>query len=414
MKRLTNLLALFLIATSFAQENGNPLVITPEIQFGTSAEANENFPERNLQFQVLANFGWDQRYNTDEWAQRLKGPRTGVSLGYTNLGNADSLGFALSVMPFIEFNAFRQERLKLLVGMGGSYFNKKFDPETNPNNMAISTDLVWSFRLYMYYEFLRTRSLDWRLGVGYSHHSNGHTRLPNQGLNSFLVSLSADIKDPDRSPPPERSLTNSKSRYPFLSVRAGYGINSLSLAYNDKKPVYALAAEYGYIFNKTFTLSAGLYYRFYQHYYDYIADEEFLVRPGQEFEDFTDSPGWNASNIGLFVSGGVLMNHVGLDVQLGVNFHKPAYKIDWRINQGWDNTPKEIPEWWELGEFDGKYKAKQAIMSRMGLKYYLWGTKNNPVNNIYLGFHINANLGQADFTEWSLGYVYRFEGKKKD
>lgn len=407
MKRLTNLLAILLITSAFAQETGNPFVFTPEVMLGTSAEANENFPERNLQFQVLANFGWDQSYNTAEWANRLKGPKTGLSLGYTNLGNADSLGFAISVMPFIEFKAFNQERLKLLVGMGGSYFNKKFDPITNPNNMAISTDLVWSFRLFMYYNFLKRERMDWRLGVGYSHHSNGHTRLPNQGLNSFLVSLSADIKDNRQQVHTEAKQSYQKSRYPFLSVRAGYGVNSLSLAYNDKKPVYALAAEYGYVFNRTFSLSAGLYYRFYQHYYDYIADEEFLVRPGEEFDELTDAPGWNASNIGLFISGGVIMNHVGLDVQLGVNFHKPAYKIDWRINQGWDNTPKEIPEWWQLGEFDSKYKAKQAIMSRMGLKYFLWGMDKDPIHNIYAGFHINANLGQADFTELSIGYVYR-------
>ena len=44
----------------------------------------------------------------------------------------------------------------------------------------------------------------------------------------------------------------------------------------------------------------------------------------------------------------------------------------------------------------------------MGLKYYLIGTTKVPKNNLYLGFHINANLGQADFTELSLGYVYSF------
>lgn len=105
------------------------------------------------------------------------------------------------------------------------------------------------------------------------------------------------------------------------------------------------------------------------------------------------------------------MNHVGMEVQIGVNFHKPAYKIDWRINQGWDNTPREIPEWWELGEFDSKYEVKQAVMSRMGLKYYFWGTDKDPVHNIFAGFHINANLGQADFTEFSVGYIYRLGSK---
>lgn len=407
MKQLTLLIVLLSFGLSLAQDDPKTLIITPEFMIGNSAESNENFPDRNAQFQILANFGWDQSNNSAEWARRMKGPRTGISVGYTNLGNADSLGQGFTVMPFIEFNGFKSERIKFLAGMGLSYFTEKFDPVTNPNNMAISTDLLWSFRLFSYYEFLRTKRVDWRVGLGYFHHSNGHTRLPNQGLNSFLVSLSADIRPEDRQ---EKNLERTglpNSRYPFLSFRAGYGLNVLSTAYNDQKPVYTLTAEYGYVFNKTWVLSAGLYYRFYQHYYDYIADEEFLVRPGEEFNNLTDAPAWNASNIGLFVSGGALMNHVGMEVQIGVNFHKPAYKIDWRINQGWDNTPREIPEWWELGEFDSKYKTKQAIMSRMGLKYFFWGTDKDPVHNIYAAFHINANLGQADFTEFSIGYVYR-------
>lgn len=29
-----------------------------------------------------------------------------------------------------------------------------------------------------------------------------------------------------------------------------------------------------------------------------------------------------------------------------------------------------------------------------------------PENNFYIGAHINSNLGQADFSEISLGYIY--------
>ena len=49
----------------------------------------------------------------------------------------------------------------------------------------------------------------------------------------------------------------------------------------------------------------------------------------------------------------------------------------------------------------------------MGLKYYLWSTTNSPKDNMYIGAHINANLGQADFTELSIGYTYRFSYKEK-
>ena len=204
-----------------------------------------------------------------------------------------------------------------------------------------------------------------------------------------------------------------KSKYSYLSFRGGYSSNVLSKAFNDKKDIYIFSGEYGWVINNAFKLGAGFYYRFYEHYYDYIKDDEFLVRDGEEFDYFKEDPWLNASNFGVFFNGEVLLNHIGINVQIGLNIHKPAYKIDWRINQGWSYLPREIPPNGVLGEFDGKFRKKHLISSRMGMKYYIIGNDKNPKNNVFIGFHINANMGQADFTELSLGYVHNFKNKSK-
>ncbi|GAB5400335.1 MAG: hypothetical protein Aureis2KO_19200 [Aureisphaera sp.] len=379
---------------------------------GITAEANENFPETNGQGSLLLNIVWDQRFKSHEWARRLKGPRTGLSLSYTDFGNKDSLGSAITFMPIIEFNAFGKKDLSVQVGMGGSYFNKIYDPVTNPNNQGITTDLVWSFRTFFQWKLYTQGKIDWRVGAGYFHHSNGHTRLPNQGLNSFLLSVSAAIKsnrsldEPPSFPDLERSI------YSYVSVRGGYGVNVLGKPepFNDKKPVYTFAGEYGKVINNTYKLGIGFYYRYYEHYFDYINDNESLVQDGREFASFKDSPVWNASALGVYGSGEILLNHIGLEVQIGLNIHKPAYKIDWRLNQGWAFIPREIPpdNNFVLGEFDTKFRIKHLVSSRMGMKYYLWGTHEFRKNNLYAGFHINSNGGQADFTDVSLGYVYNW------
>ena len=418
-KNLTYLIALLgfgLYAQQPDTSDSKPLVVTPEFMVGFTPESNSNFPDRSLQTHFGVSFGWDQRTNAQEWAQRLKGPRTGLNFGYTEFGNKDSLGAAFTLMPFIEFNAFHKKNLKVQVGTGLSYFTKKYDSLSNYNNQAVSTDLNWAFRVFMHYNFLRTEKIDWRIGLGYFHHSNGHTKLPNQGYNSFLATISADIKNA-----PARALndvemskhTFTRSNYDYVSFRAGYGINVLALVFNDKKDVYTVSGAYGKVFNNTFRLGVGFYYRFYEHYYDYIQGNYSLVQEGREFESFKENPTWNASNLGLLVNAEFLLNHVGIDVQLGYNFHKPAYKIDWRINQGWDNTPIEFSEDWQLGEFDSKFKLKNAISTRLGIKYYLIGTHKAPIHNLYAGIHINANLGQADFTELGLGYVYSFNFEEK-
>ncbi|HBC05935.1 MAG TPA: deacylase, partial [Aequorivita sp.] len=167
------------------------------------------------------------------------------------------------------------------------------------------------------------------------------------------------------------------------------------------------------VYNKTFKIGLGFYYRFYQHYYDYIEGNESLVQAGREFDYFKGNPWYYASNLGITVHGEIFLNHVGIDLQLGYNLHKPAYKLEWRINEGWDNTPRVISKTWVLGELDGSYKRKHRISSRLGLKYYLIGMEKAPKNNFYLGAHLNANLGQADFTELSFGYVHSFNFQER-
>ncbi len=419
MKQLLTTVLLFLSLFTFSQEvdslRRSDFVFTPEVMVGYTAEANENFVKHGLQTRVILNLGWKHDNNPQEWASRLKGPRTGLSIGYANFGNAENLGFAITLMPFIEFNAFRKKNLKIQAGMGGTYFNKIYDPISNPNNQAITTDLTWSFRLFMHHQIISGDKMDWRMGMGYYHHSNGHTRLPNQGLNSFLVSISTDIKNASTTNYRVESVNKfNKSNYNYVSIRSGFGKNVFSVAevLNDKKGVYTLAAEYGKVLNNTYMLGGGIFYRFYQHYYDYIVNNESLVQEGKEYEFFKENPWRYSTNFGLFVKGEVLLNHFGIEGQIGFSFHKPAYEIDWKINQGWDNPPRDIPSNWLFGELDSKFRTKHIISTRLGFKYYLIGTKEAPKNNLYFAFHINTNLGQADFTELSLGYVHRFNYKE--
>jgi hypothetical protein len=420
IKKLRYLLFLFSLAL-FAQQRENntsfnTIVLTPEIMGGITSEPNEGFPEHSFQKQLMFSLGWDNRSNSQEWAQRLKGPRTGISVGYANFGNAESLGYALTLMPFIEINAFGKENLKIVVGTGASYFNKIFDPVTNPNNQAVATEINWSFRLFMHYKIVSSKRLDWRLGAGYFHHSNGHTRLPNQGYNSFLVSLSADIKNDSQKPQPIPTFDFKQSSYNYFTFRSGFGFNVLTKSINMQKGVYTVSAETGKVFNNTYKVGVGAYYRFYQTYYDYIINNESLVQDEREFDYYKENPWQNATNYGVSIKGEILLNHFGIELQFGFSLHKPGYKIDWRLNQGWSVIPREFPEDGPvvLGDLDDtSFKIKNVFSTRLALKYYLIGTKTAPKNNLFISANLNSNFGQADFTEFGIGYVHAFNFKSK-
>ncbi|TGV01641.1 acyloxyacyl hydrolase [Flavivirga rizhaonensis] len=417
--KLTFLMLLSVLISKGQENNSNIFSITPEILIGITGEPNTGFPDRGLQKQAFISLGWHHTTHTQEWVSYLKTSKAGISLGYTDLANKTNLGEIFTIQPFLEFNAFKSKNINLHVGTGISYVTKKYHPITNEFNKAISTDLTWSFRLFMYYNLMKYNQVNWRIGAGYTHHSNGHTRLPNQGYNSFLISLGLEINTS------KNSLKNSASpvKIPkktisdYFSIRSGYGIHVLSQAFDDKKSVYTISGEYGKIYNNTLKLGLGAYFRFYQTYYDYISNNESLVQNGREFSDLKSNPFTNALSIGITVNSELLLNHFGIDLQVGINIFKPAYKIDWRINQGWGDVPKIIPESggnYRLGDVGESYfKIKRTISARFGLKYYVIGTAKKPANNLYLGAFINSNLGQADFTELAIGYIKILKSRSK-
>ena len=408
-------LTIFSIFISFGQENNSKLFsITPELLLGVTGESNTNFPERALQKQFFLSVGWLHTKDTYVWGSTfLKNLKTGLSFGYTDFGNKNHLGTIFTLQPFIEFNAFNSKNMFIKIGTGASYVTKKYHPITNEFNQAVSTNLNWSFRLFMYYNLLKTKQVDWRIGIGYDHNSNGHAKLPNQGYNSFLLSFGAEIntsKPSTENSSPSKIPAKTVSNY--YSIRTGYGQNVLSEAFGTKKSIYTLSGEYGKVYNKVLKIGIGTYVRFYQTYYDYISNNESLVQNGREFSDLRSNAFSNALNVGISINGELLLNHFGIEFQTGINIFKPAYKIDWRINKGWGDVPKVIPESggnFRLGDInEDYYKIKRTLSARLGLKYYAISNAITPSNNLYIGGFINSNLGQADFSELAIGYVKTF------
>lgn len=377
---------------------------------GRTFDANMDFPSRGLFSDIELSVGKNNLLSEKEWAYRLRYPKTGVSAAFSDYGNSEELGQSISFLPFIELDAFKNTSLRLAYGVG--YFNKKFDLVENPFNRGIATEINLSFKALLLYDFYKNPSFTFRSGIGIAHYSNGHNRLPNQGLNTLLFQLSTTLNPTDNLSK-EESIQNGRqnfksSKHYYFSTRSGIGQNVLSRIFNDKKEVYSAAISVGKIVNKTFKLGVGAHYRFYEHYYDYIINNEELIQ--EQFSEFRESPYRHATNFGVFASGELLLSHVGLELDIGINFYKPAYQIDWILNDGFtSSTGGENPELVVVyGELNNYFKIKRTVPTRLGMKFYLINTQKTPKHNLYLGAHINANLGQADFTELSLGYVKRF------
>lgn len=376
-----------------------------EYSLGKTAPPNTFFPDVKLQNGIVFSLGKTNYNNNLEWAYRLNFPKTGLSISYVDYGNLDKVGTALTIMPFIDFKVFANfsSKMNLKIGLGGSCFNRIYDKITNPYNKGISLNYTWAFRANLYYKILDTNNFNLKLGVGYFHNSNGHLRLPNNGLNTFFGSVSADfnykkfeIKD--------TIISHFKSRQTYFNTRMGLGFKVLTKNDNKKEAVYTYSTSMGFIINKTFKYGCGFYYRFYNDYYNYIKNDGILVT--ENYPELKENSVLSASNIGVFVNGEILLSHFGVEMELGLNLYKPAYKIDWLLNE-----EKYVNGAFEPKGLNDYYKLKKIVSTRLGIKWYAINSNKSPLNNFYIGTFINANLGQADFSEITFGYIKCFKLK---
>ena len=371
-----------------------------EYLIGKTSAANSLFPELDANQTVSFSIGKKITDSELNWAQYLNRPILGATIEYSNFGNNKVLGSAISLHPSIEVPLFpsKIKQLSWQTGIGIAAFNKKYHVAENWENKAVSTDFTWSFRTFLYYGLLNKSTFSTRLSLGYTHKSNGHTQWPNNGLNSFLAGLNFQFSGTEKD-----TITHAnpiqKTRKTFITFEAGLGQQSLSRIYNTHKPVYGTGISCGRIYNNTLKLGLGFYYRFYQSYYDYIKEEREFIN--DTYPELKKHPVYNASTYGVNVSAELLMNHVSIITEVGCNIDKPFYKIDYRINNEIYVDGNYYP-----GEITTKYHIKKIVSGKMGLKYYLWNTKNSPKYNLSVGALICSNLGQADYSELNIGLIH--------
>jgi hypothetical protein len=305
---------------------------------------------------------------------------------------------------------------------GASYFTYNYKnlpyaynnaPENN--NRAISTKITWAFKMFIYYSFLENKNATWKAGLGLFHQSNGHTSLPNDALNTAFFSVTRQNHYNDKKPvfsTDEKFIVKeySKSSNYYIDFRFGLGVSVLTEETNDRNGVYTIAGSFGKTFNNIFKIGLGFHYRIYGNYYKYIEDEGELVV--DEYPHFMEAPLKYVSNFGTFVNFELLLGHIGLDGTFGYNIYKPFYEVDYQLQKGfyWEFTDEDgnTEPVYVLGELGSSYKKKKAFFLRVGLKYYIINNEKKPKNNFYIGAHINSNFGEADFSEFSMGYIYNF------
>ena len=146
-------------------------------------------------------FGWTD-HSTSPYASICKHPEVGIgfqldALSTIKAANGPGMGNIYSIYGYIDRPLLVLGGFSL--GYSGEFgvglmFNNRFNPETNPWNVVISTPLNAHISLGAQARYAITHRYDVGVGFFFNHHSNGAVAFPNYGLNAFELALSLGMK----------------------------------------------------------------------------------------------------------------------------------------------------------------------------------------------------------------------------
>jgi hypothetical protein len=322
----------------------------------------------------------------DKWHQLYRFPKVGVELFMSDFGNPKEMGYSLGVVPTVEIKTKKgSKNFYAKYGFGMAYFNKYYNATSNPNNYYIGSSLTAMVSLNFMWKKRLTKNTQFTYGLSAFHYSNGHTQLPNVGLNFVVANVGLQF-DKFREHKIEEILTK-KNRLTY-SVKLGLGRHEFGATEKavggPKYNSYHLSAWVNKPFKNIHLWQVGITAAYYSSFYDYIISQE-VYKTKQKQKSLTGI---------IFIGHEFIFGKFSLSTQVGFYLYNPFFIKQKKLENTWVN----------LGE-----KIEAVNTNRFGIIYYplkKHNTLNKLNNQLFMGVFIKANLFQADLFEYSLGFTF--------
>lgn len=301
-----------------------------------------------------------QTHGKDEWHSAYNFPDYGAYFEYQNYNN-DFLGKVYAIGAQYNFY-FLNRNLELKIAQGIGYATNPYDKVENSKNKAFGSTLMANTNVGLFYkkEHLIDR-FGLQAGFLFTHFSNGRTKSPNIGVNSFLVNIGVN--------------------YDF-SKNSSTKIDTVAIKKNFSEPIkYNVVLRSGY--NESPVIGSGQY-PFY--HISFFADKRFnrksAIQFGAElfltnsFKDFVKyksnaypelniDPNTDYKRVGAFVGYEMFVNKISLEAQVGYYIYRP-------------------------------FANDIALYDRIGFKYHF-------TPKIYTSFSVKTHLFLAEALEFGVG-----------
>lgn len=196
----------------------------------------------NVGFIATGDKSWHHSYNF---------PRIGLGFHSSNLSNRDVYGQMNALFAYADryyFNWNSRFNFGNRIAFGAAYINKKFDLHDNRTNLAIGSKLN-AYINYSIETLIRINPyLDYKLGGGITHVSNGNISQPNKGLNFFtaFTGLTYTFHQPEYILTPTQNDDEGNYKHQF-SLITSFGRKQISRKYNESFTVVGLSGEYSHL-----------------------------------------------------------------------------------------------------------------------------------------------------------------------
>lgn len=318
------------------------------------------------------------------WHQALNYPEICVTLSHAQFGNNDILGKSFSLYPSLLFRSKISNTfyLNYKAGLGVSYFNKPYDPFINPENIVIGYKFTAIAAAFFGVEAKLNHKFSFITGCSVKHYSDGHTKVPNVGINNILYTAGVKFyphkRFTDFATLPKAEINKSIR----INLNAGLGKHeaegTVEPAGGPSYPVYfgsiALSKRLSYLSQ----LSVGFNINYYTDYHDYLINQQIQV----------DNEKLTSTKAIVFAGYEMFFGHFSFFTQLGVNVYYP-YRHKLIEVSGVDESFKNL-----------------HLSNRIGFNYYLFDDAEKSIVNPYLSVGIKTLGSSADFVETSIGFAF--------
>lgn len=286
-------------------------------------------------------------------------------------------GYVVGLCPQLSFDKIlvNNWNYHIKTGFGIAYMTNPYDRKYNPKNMLIGSYIseMANVEIGLSYQFKENNYLGASLGV--IHFSNGHTKLPNIGMNLpevnvfFKYSLNDKPKDIDFS-----YRDNIVEEWDwFISLGLGmheYGTSTKPANgpnYKISEISFGLTKKVNHIHK--YSLGVNLLH--------YDSFEKFIIYQELDFGD----PFVNSSVVGVFGAHEFMFGNFAFYTELGIDIYKPFFR-------------KMVTFYGD--EFTVKDAIKSVNSNKIGCRYYF--TKSSKFGAL-AGINLKVNMAQADFVE---------------